>query len=169
MNLLDLVILGALLLAALIGLRSGLLRPGLGWLGVAGGQLAAVRLTPWVLERTEDRVADSYTLAHPLGVSAGVLVAGAIAGYVAGQLLGRLLRFALPDPLRTADQIAGCIAAAAAVGAIIWMLLPMAAATPGWFATQAANSRLTNVALDVLPTPPDVFVRGISWLRYEPS
>ena len=169
MNLLDLTIVGVLLLAALIGLRTGLLRPGLGWLGVAAGQFAAVRLTPWVLDRTEERVADTHTLVHPLGVSAGVLVAGAIAGYVAGQLLGRLLHLALPGPLRTADRIAGCVAAAAAAGTIIWLLLPMAAATPGWFATQAADSRLTNLALEALPTPPDVFVRGISWLRYTPS
>ena len=39
MTLLDLALLGLLLLGALLGLRSGLLRPGLAWLG-SGTRLA---------------------------------------------------------------------------------------------------------------------------------
>ncbi len=165
MNLLDLVIVAVLLLGALWGLRTGLLRPGLAWLGVAPGLLAAVRLMPWVLEQTGGWIGDTRSVAHPLGISAGVLVLGALVGRIAGGLLGRLLHLALPGPLRTADRIAGCVAAAAAAGTIMWMLLPMIATTPGWFAAQAADSAVTGFALDVLPMPPDVFVRGIYWLR----
>ena len=169
MNLLDLAVLGLQLLGALVGLRTGLLRPGLAWLGVAPGLLAATRLLPWVLEQIADDVARWHPLAYPLGVSAGTLVAGALAGHLAGHALGRLLHLALPDSLRTADRIAGCIVAAAAVGSVLWLLAPMAATTPGWFAEQAEGSLLVRWSLESLPSPPEGLDRVVGWVSLSPE
>ncbi len=164
MNLLDLAVLGLLLLGALLGLRTGLLRPGLAWLGVAPGLLAATRLLPWVLEQIATDVQRWHPLAYPLGVSAGILVAGALAGHLAGSALGRLLHLALPESLRNADRVAGCIAAAAAIGAMVWLLAPMAATTPGWLAEQAEGSLFVGWSLELLPPPPEGFDRVVGWV-----
>ena len=169
MNLLDLAVLGLLLLGALLGLRTGLLRPGLAWLGVAPGLLAATRLQPWVLEQIADDVRRWHPLAYPLGVSAGVLVAGALAGLLAGSALGRLLHLALPESLRTADRIAGLVAVAAATGAVVWLLVPMAATTPGWLATQAEGSLFVRASLELLPRPPEGLDRVVGWISLSPG
>lgn len=169
MNLLDLAVLGLLLLGALVGLRTGLLRPGLAWLGVAPGLLAATRLLPWVLDQIAGDVQRWHPLAYPLGVSAGVLIAGALAGHLAGFVLGRLLHLALPDSLRTADQVAGFIVAAAAVGTLVWLLVPMAATTPGWLAEQAEGSLLARASLELLPRPPEGLDRVVGWISLSPG
>lgn len=167
MNLLDLAVLGVLLLGALVGLRTGLLRPGLAWLGVALGLLGATRLLPWVLEEIADDVRRWHALAYPLGVSAGVLVAGALAGHLAGLGAGRLLHLALPGALRRTDRIAGCIAAAAVAGTVVWLLVPMAATTPGWLATQAEGSRFVQWSLEELPPPPEGLDRVVAWVSLD--
>ena len=165
MNLLDLLVLGLLLLAALLGLRTGLLRPGLAWLGTAPGLLGAIRLLPWALEEIAPEAQRWHPLAYPLGVSAGILVAGALAGHIAGYALGRLLHLALPESLRTADRVAGFVAAAAVAGALIWLLAPTAATTPGWFATAAEGSLLVRSSLELLPPPPTGLDRAVAWVR----
>jgi uncharacterized membrane protein required for colicin V production len=164
-TLLDLAVLGLLLLGALLGYCIGLLRPGLAWLGVAPGLLVATRIMPWVLSETAAAADRWHPLAYPLGVTAGVLVAGALAGHLAGYLIGRLLHLALPDRLRTADRVAGCIVGAAVVGTVIWLLVPMAATTPGWFAEQSEGSFFVRVSLEHLPAPPEALDRVVAWVR----
>ena len=88
MNLLDLAAAALVLLGALAGLKSGLLRPGLAWLGLAPGLFAAVRALPWVLAEIAPEARGWHPTAYPLGVSAGVLAAGAVAGSVVGSVLG---------------------------------------------------------------------------------
>lgn len=165
MNLLDLAVLGLLLLLALLGYRTGLLRPGLAWLGMAPGLAGATRLLPWALDEIAPHTDRWHPLAYPLGVTAGVLVAGALAGQLAGYYLGRLLRLALPESLRTFDRIVGCVAAAAMVGTVVWLLVPMAATTPGWLAENAEGSLFVRLSLEHLPTPPEAFDRVVAWVR----
>ncbi|MCY3925206.1 MAG: CvpA family protein [bacterium] len=169
MNLLDLGIVGLLLLGALRGLWTGLLRPGLAWLGVAPGLFVAVELLPWVLEQIAEPVEQWHPLAYPLGVSAGVLVTGALAGRLVGSALGRTLQVALPESVRKADRLAGCLVAAAAVGAVVWLLVPMAATTPGWLAEQAEGSVLVRWSLQRLPPPPEGLDRVVGWVSLSPG
>ena len=166
MNLLDLAVLGLLVLGALLGLRSGLLRPGLAWLGVAPGLLAAVHILPWAIERLAEDVQRWHPLAYPLGISAAILVAGALVGHICGSLLGRLLHLALPESLRSADRVAGCVVAAAAVGTVVWLLVPMAATTPGWLAESAEGSLFVRLSLEHLPAPPEGLDRVVAWVRF---
>lgn len=165
MTLLDLAVLGLLLLGALLGYRTGLLRPGLAWLGVAPGLAGATRIMPWVLTETASAGDRWHPLAYPLGVTAGVLVAGALAGHLAGYFLGRLLHLALPEGLRSADRVAGCIVGAAVVGTVIWLLVPMTATTPGWFAEQSEGSFFVRLSLERLPAPPEALDRVVAWVR----
>lgn len=169
MNLLDLAVLGLLLLGALLGLRRGLLRPGLAWLGVAGGLAVATRIMPWALKEIAAHAGRWHPVAYPLGITAGVLVAGALAGHLAGTLLGRILHVALVDSLRTLDRAAGCIVAAATLGTVIWLLVPMAATTPGWLTEQAEGSFLVALSLEHLPAPPEGLDRVVAWVRLEPQ
>lgn len=165
MNLLDLAVLGLLLLGALLGFRTGLLRPGLAWLGVAPGLAGAARLLPWALEEIAPHTDRWHPLAYPLGVTAGVLIVGALAGHLAGHYLGRLLHLALPESMRTVDRIVGCVAVAAVVGTVIWLLVPMAATTPGWLAENAEGSLFVRLSLEHLPPPPEAFDRVVAWVR----
>ncbi len=165
MNLLDLLVLGVLALAALLGLRTGLLKPLLAWLGIAPGLLGAIRLLPWALEEIASVAQNWHPMAYPLGVSAGILVLGALAGHIAGHLLGRLLHLALPQPLRLADRVAGLLVAAAAAGTLAWLLAPTAATTPGWFSEAAADSLLVRLSLQQLPAPPEGLDRVVAWVR----
>ncbi len=165
MTLLDLAVLGLLLLGALLGLRTGLLRPGLAWLGVAPGLLVATRILPWVLDETAPHADPWHPLAFPLGVTAGVLVAGALVGHLAGYLIGKLLHMALPESLRNADRIAGCIVVAAVVGTMLWLLTPTVATTPGWPAEQSEGSFFVRLSLERLPAPPEALDRVVAWVR----
>ncbi|MDE0654872.1 MAG: CvpA family protein [bacterium] len=167
MNLLDLAVVGALLLAGLVGLRTGLLQPGLAWFGVAPGLLGAIRLLPWALEEIGPATERWHPMAYPLGVSAGVLVAGALVGHIAGYWLGRLLHLALPESLRTADRVAGFIAVAAVAGALAWLLAPTAASTPGWLSEASEGSLLMRTSLELLPPPPEGLDRVVAWVRLD--
>lgn len=167
MNLLDLAVVGLLLLAALVGLRTGLIRSGLAWLGVAPGLIGAIRLLPWALEEIAPSTERWHPAAYPLGVSAGILAAGALVGHLAGYALGRLLHLALPESLRTADRVAGFFAAAAVAGALLWLLAPTAAGTPGWLAEASEGSRLVRLSLEHLPAPPESLDRAVAWVRLD--
>ncbi|MYB25277.1 MAG: hypothetical protein F4X37_09305 [Acidimicrobiia bacterium] len=169
MNLLDLAVAGLLLLAALVGLRTGLLRPGLAWLGVAPGLIGAVRLLPWALAEVAPAAEGWHPTAYPLGVSAGVLATGALAGHLAGYALGRILHLALPGPLRTADRIAGLLAATAVAAALVWLLAPTVASTPGWLTETSESSHLLRASLEHLPPPPEGLDRAVAWVRLEPG
>ncbi len=167
MNLLDLGLLGLLLLTGLLGLRTGLLRPGLAWLGLALGLVGAIQLLAWALEEIAPAAERWHPMAYPLGTSAGILVAGALAGHIAGLLVGRLAHLALPESLRTVDRVAGFLAAVAAVGALIWLLAPTAASTPGWFAEASEGSALVRASLELLPPPPEGLDRVVAWVRLD--
>lgn len=167
MNLLDLAVGGMILLGALLGLRTGLLRPGLAWLGVVPGLVGAVRLLPWALEEIAPSAQRWHPAAYPLGVSAGILAAGALAGHLTGYILGRLLHLALPESLRTVDRVAGLIAVAAVTGALLWLLAPTAASTPGWLAEASEDSRLVRLSLEHLPPPPQGLDRSVGWVRLD--
>ena len=45
---------------------------------------------------------------------------------------------------------------AAVGGTLLWLLLPVMEATPGWFADQTRNSATARFSNNYLPTQPDV-------------
>ena len=165
MNLLDLLVLGILLLAGLVGFRLGLLRPGLAWLGVAPGLYVAVLMIPRAQEWLDPVVQEWHPLAYPLGVHAVLLVAGALAGHLIGHALGRLLHLTLPEALRYLDRFAGLVVATIIAGTLLWLLAPTIATTPGWFAEVSEGSLLLRFSLETLPSPPEGLNPLVAWVR----
>ena len=133
------------------GYRLGLLARVTSWIGLAAGATAGALLVPPVLRLAEDS-SDVALLVITLGVLAGM----AFIGQAIGLWVGYRMRIALPGrTIRTADRGAG--AAAGVVGVIVslWLLLPVMADVPGWFALQARTSTLADVIHQQLPEPPD--------------
>ncbi|MHB8671951.1 MAG: MarP family serine protease [Acidimicrobiales bacterium] len=151
MDLLDLVISVAALVAVLGGYRLGFLARATSWVGLALGLLLAARFLP--------RIVDGIHGASPANrqlVVIGSLVGAAFAGQALGLVLGSSLRRALPfGPPRVADRLAGACAGLLGVGVAIWLVLPSMANVPGFWAQQTRNSTLARL-IDSFPVrPPD--------------
>ena len=151
MNLLDLVILVALVSAGLGGYRLGFLARAASWIGLGIGIYLAVRFLPSIVRAFESPDAGSRVLVALL-----VLVGGAFAGQGLGLLVGSALRrFVAPGPVRVVDSAIG--AAVGALGALLlwWLLLPSMAEVPGSLARQVRNSAIARAIDAQLPEPPD--------------
>jgi S1-C subfamily serine protease len=91
-----------------------------------------------------------------LFVTMGVLLGCAFIGQALGMLVGGRLHATLPGAsVRRADRAAGAVAGVVGVVVGIWLLLPLMADVPGWFASQARSSAVAGVVDERLPDPPD--------------
>lgn len=137
--------------AALGGYQLGFVTRVASWIGMAlGVAVGAILLAPVL------RALDSASSAQLLFVTLGVLLGTAVIGQALGLLVGGRLHATFPGAsVRRADRTAG--AAAGVVGVVlgIWVLLPLMADVPGWFATQARTSALAQLVHDRMPDPPD--------------
>ena len=152
MSLIDLVFFVFFVLFGLLGYRSGLLARLAALAGIVPGILIAIRILPGIMDRAQD----GFDPMDPLGISAGVLIGGTLLGYLCGWVLGLMFRKLLPGPIRLGDRLAGMMVMAAVGGTLIWLLLPVMEATPGWFADQTRNSATARFSNNYLPTQPDV-------------
>jgi S1-C subfamily serine protease len=150
-NLLDVVLVGLAVAAAVGGFRLGFLARASSWLGMALGSLLAARLTPTIVDRLGE--ADAANL---LLVVAVVLLAGALIGQLVGLAAGSRLRLAVPrGRAQTLDRALGAAAGAAGVVLAIWLLLPVTTSLRDWPARQAETSAIANLVEARLPEPPD--------------
>jgi len=91
-----------------------------------------------------------------LFVTIGILLGTAFVGQGLGLLLGARLHATLPGAtVRSADRAAGAVAGVLGVLVGIWVLLPLMADVPGWFATQSRSSTVARFVDDRFPDPPD--------------
>lgn len=152
MNLLDLIIVGAALAAAVGGYRLGFLRRSISWLGMAVGLYAAARLLPTIVELVGG---NTDTLVRLL-VAVIVLVTGAFLGQALGLLAGSRLRTKLPQgPARGADKGVGALLGVLGIVVSVWFLLPGLADIKGSAARLARSSTIANAIDSTLPPPPD--------------
>lgn len=160
MNLLDGIILVALVGAAIGGYRLGFLARVTSWIGLGMGLYLAARSVTSIVEL----VGGDASSTSRLMLAAVVLVGGAFLGQAVGIVAGSKLRTALPPgPLRTADHAVGGLVGAVGVIVSVWFLLPMMADVRGDVARLARTSELAN-AIDVaLPDPPPALrsLRGL--------
>jgi uncharacterized membrane protein required for colicin V production len=122
---LDWVAAGVIALAALMGLRRGLIGGMLGLAGIAVGAYFGAKLAPEFLSGSES----PYTPLVALGGAAVLVILLQSVASMAGSAI-RTSLFALP-PLRWLDSLGGLVLGAAAGAAIVWVLGAVALHLPG--------------------------------------
>jgi S1-C subfamily serine protease len=116
-------------------------------LGVIIGSLAL----PPVLRALEDA-----SSAQLMFVTLGILLGTAFMGQALGLLAGARLHATLPGAtVRSADRVAGVAAGLVGVLIGVWVLMPLMADVPGWWARQARTSAIAEWVDDRFPEPPD--------------
>ena len=125
MTTVDWIAVGVIAIAALMGLRRGLIGGLLGLAGIAVGAYVGAKLAPEFLSGRES----PYTPLVALGGAALlVILLQSVAGMVGGAIRSSL--FVIP-PLRLLDSVGGLVLGAAAGAAIVWVLGAVALHLPG--------------------------------------
>lgn len=133
------------------GYRLGLLARVASWIGMGIGIVVGARILPPILRSIEDGSG-----AQLLFVSLGTILGMAFVGQALGLLIGSRLHLALPGSgVQSLDRTAGGIAGVLGVAIMVWLLLPLMADVPGWFALQARSSSIAAVIDERFPEPPD--------------
>lgn len=145
MNVVDWLMLGALVIFALVGWRQGFITGALSFLGFLGGGLAAVLWLPDLVERW---VASNVVrvIAVAVGVLASALIAQAILS-----LLGRRLRgFITWKPVRLVDNAAGAALNVLALALVAWVIASVIAYVPRTDITRQVNGSIVLSTMDSL-------------------
>lgn len=152
MTLFDLVLLLAIALAVLGGWRLGFLTRVLSWVGLAAGLLVGLKVLPALLRRLET---SNRVLVVVLAM--GLLMIAATIGQALGLLIGgRVAPVRRDGAIGTADRVLGALAGFAGAVVLIWLLVPVLVATPGWISQQTSGSFVARTIDRSLPPPPDV-------------
>lgn len=151
MNLLDLIILSMLGMAAFGGYRLGFMARIFSWAGLVAGVLVADRFLPDVV--------GFFSSSDPqirLVAAISFLVGAAMLGQGLGLAVGSLLHATLPPGagLRQGDRLAGGAIGAVGVLAAVWVLTPAMADTRGWTARETRDSAVVRAVNDLTPDPP---------------
>lgn len=137
--------------AAVGGYHLGFLTRVASWVGMVLGVTIGAQVLPPVLRSLEEASA-----AQLLFVTIGILLGTAFVGQALGLLVGSRLHATLPGAtVRSADRAAGAVVGVIGVLVGIWLLLPLMADVPGWFASQARSSSVARFVDDRFPDPPD--------------
>lgn len=157
MNLLDLVLILAIVTAAMSGYRIGLVARVAGWIGFLGGLWLATVFAPSILRAVEVGSAGQRLLATVLIY----LTAGAVGSGI-GNSVGAWLRRAISlTPARVVDRWLGTAAGVLGLLVVVWLLAPIAAEVPGPIASQVRNSSLVQAVSGAGPSVP----RSVQALR----
>ncbi len=154
MNLLDLLLCGFVLLAAVGGYRLGFLTRVVSWFGMGLGLFLSARSLPWLFDQLDGQSPSSLLLLAGI-----VLLLGSMVGQAIGVVVGAQLRVNLPsDEWIVLDRLLGAVAGLLGVVAALWLLLPTMAEIPGTVSEQARNSVLARTVDRLLPDAPDTLV-----------
>jgi S1-C subfamily serine protease len=151
MSVFDVVFVALAVLAIVGGYRLGFVARVVSWIGLGIGLVVAVRLLPPFLDRLN-------TTSHGLVLvlTIGLLLVGATLGQALGFVIGGKLRPRRDDGvLGTTDRLAGALAGFAGLVVVVWLVLPVLVASPGWISRQATTSWVAQRIDAALPPPPD--------------
>jgi len=150
-NLLDLLLVVAMLVAAYSGYRFGLAARALSWAGLVVGLLIGVEFVNDVARSLHGSTPRTRLLA-----SLAFLLLVAVAGQSVGIALGAVVRRHLPaaGAIRIADRVAGAVAGVFGVLVVVWLLIPGLANAPGWTARAVRDSAIVRQIDRVAPSPP---------------
>lgn len=154
MNLLDLVLLFAILSAMAVGYRLGFVTRVASWIGIIVGIAAVSVLLPAILAAITD--GDPFT--RLLITLVAYVLAAAIGGSI-GEGLGYSVRRRMPvGAIRGVDRAGGAVVGIVGLLAIVWLLAPVAAEVPGPVASYVRNSAVVQWVDDVGPQSPGPIV-----------
>lgn len=151
MSLLDVVLLVAIALAVVGGYRLGFITRVVSWIGLAAGLVLAVRILPTFLGQLDTR---NHGLM--LALMIGLLLVGASLGQALGFMIGgRISPERRTGVFGTIDRLLGGVAGLVGVVVVIWLLIPLFVASPGWLARETTNSWVARSIDNSLPPAPD--------------
>ncbi len=150
-NLLDLALFAALVLAAAGGFRVGFIARAASWFGIGVGILLATRTVPLVLgfvgsgSPSVRLMIGLAALGATVSVSSGVFTA-----------IGAAMRRSIAaTPLSSFDRAVGGVFGAGVLLVLVWLLVPVAADVPGTVAQQVRSSLIVSTVDRTTPDPPD--------------
>lgn len=164
LNLLDLLLIVAFLVAAVRGFRHGALGQVTALLGSAGGLLLGAAAAPRLAASVIDQPGTDLAL---------LTFALLLASFLIGQTIGLAVGARLHAAARTAGAAGFDGAAGAAVGlltvvVVVWLLGSALVQGPvPLLARQVADSRIVAAVGRALPAPPDLFSRASSYLQQQ--
>ena len=151
MSIIDLVLLGVIALAVFGGYRLGFITRVVSWIGLAAGLALGV----WLLPKFLDQLG-SANHGLVLVLSIGLLLVGASLGQALGFVVGgRLSPRRRDGAFGLLDRTLGAIAGLAGVVVILWLVIPVFVASPGWVSTQTSKSWIARTVDNSLPPAPD--------------
>jgi S1-C subfamily serine protease len=155
-NALDVVIVMAIVVAAILGYRLGFVARVVSWAGLALGIVVGLALVDDVLEPLSDRPSQTRFV-----VAVAFLLVLAALGQGAGLAIGMALRRRLgPDAaVDRNDRIGGAVVGGLGVLVLVWLLIPALASTAGWPARAAQGSQIVRVIDEYAPAPPPQAVK----------
>ncbi|AIR98008.1 MarP family serine protease [Streptomyces glaucescens] len=161
MDLLDILLLLAVLLYAGSGYRRGLVAGCVSLAGFVGGAVTGVWVLPWVTD-----LVTPGTAAATVTAVLTVLVPAAVGHELAGRPALRLRRELDRGPLRVADGTGGAVANAAAVLIVAWVAASVLATSSSALLSSAIrDSRILGAVQEAMPdTTPGWFSRATSAL-----
>ena len=149
LNVVDLIAIALVILAALLGFRSGALPQIGGLLGAVAGGVLAVLALPWF----EEVLRDVDPTLRPLVVLVGLLLAVGL-GETVGSTIGRRMARALgTGVLSAADRVGGTVFGMAQALLIIWLIGNIAALGPVQRLAELASSSTTVRTLTAVLPP----------------
>jgi S1-C subfamily serine protease len=150
-NVLDVAIIVAVVVAGIGGYRLGFVARALSWAGLAIALVVAIRLIPDLMT--------ALSGATPRGRLVAVLafvIGLGLLGQALGLAIGALAHNRLPlaSAVQRSDRIAGAAIGGVGVLVFVWLLLPALASAPGWPARAAQGSSIAATIEQVAPEPP---------------
>lgn len=158
MNIVDFVLIGAIIVFAWAGWRQGFIAGALSFAGFLGGGLLSALWLPGFIETRVDG-----TFLRVVLVTMGVLIS-AIAGQFLTSILGRKIRGTLTwKPIRFVDNAAGLALNIMALAVVVWILASAVAYLPETNVSQQVRQSRVLVTLDL--AVPDVARNAFGGLR----
>ena len=149
---LDLLLLAVAGIVAFGGLRSGLLRRAAAWAGLVLGFVLSGRTVPAVLAQAAELGLPARTFIAVLTLTMTVSLAS-VGLQVVTAPVRRILTL---GPLSFVDRMLGALASVLVLSALLWLLIPTAAAIPGRISTEVRASSVLGAIDAATPPQPDV-------------
>ncbi|MEX1218496.1 MAG: MarP family serine protease [Acidimicrobiales bacterium] len=151
MSVLDVFLLGAAFLAVIGGYRLGFIARVASWVGLASGLALGVWLLPRFLNQLQSANPNLVVI-----LSIALLLVGAILGQALGFFVSaRLAPVRKIGAFTIADKILGGLAGLVGAVVVLWLVIPVFVATPGWLSAQTSNSWIAQSVERSLPRAPD--------------